>query len=353
MNTPLVVLDWLRLQANIQDMASFAQKQGLMLRPHIKAHKSVGIARLQESFGVTGFTVAKLSEAEEMCKAGFLDITVAFPLIGQEKLHRLVKLLKGGCRVSVIVDSHEGLKGFSSLDYPGGMDVLVEVDSGLARCGLEPGEGLYRFVEAVTRTSGVNFKGVLTHAGHAYAAADLAEVKRIGQHEGQLMVEVANELRRRGIPVDVVSVGSTPTAKFAGEVPGVTEIRPGNYVFYDATQVALGVAEQEQCSLKVIATVVSKPTPARAVIDAGAKVLALDRGAHGSSSIQGHGLLSNPQWRLSRLSEEHGIVEGENLPKIGDIIEIIPNHACPVINLRDSIITEDGILTITMRGCSQ
>lgn len=353
MDTPLVVLDWLKLQANIQDMASFAQKRGLLLRPHIKAHKSVAIARLQESLGAAGFTVAKLSEAEEMYKAGFLDFTIAFPLIGQAKLHRLVKLLKGGCRVSVIVDSYQGLMGFSSLNYPKGINVLVKVDSGLSRCGLEPGEDLYRFAEEVVRTPGVNFKGILTHGGHAYAAADLAEVKRIGQHEGQLMVEVASELRRRGIPVEVVSVGSTPTAKFAGEVPGITEIRPGNYVFYDATQVALGVVKLEQCSLKVLATVVSKPSPARAVIDAGAKVLALDRGAHGSSSIQGHGLLPNPHWRLSRLSEEHGIVEGENLPNIGDIIEIIPNHACPVINLRDNIITEEGPLPINMRGCSQ
>lgn len=159
------------------------------------------------------------------------------------------------------------------------------------------------------------------------------------------MVAAAEALRVKGIPVAEVSIGSTPTARWGGTVPGVTEIRPGNYVFNDATQVALGVAKPGDCSLKVASTVISRPAKNRALIDAGAKILAKDHGR------AGYGLLANENWKITRLWEEHGLIEGEDLPELGSIVEIIPNHACPVVNLVDTVTVSNGeIWEVTARG---
>lgn len=342
METPYVLIDIAQLQENINAMAAFAVSNGIKLRPHVKAHKLPEIAWMQIKAGARGITVAKLSEAEVMFAAGIKDILVAYPLIGESKLERAAALMRKGCKLSLLVDSHLGAQQISALATPGGTDVLVKVDSGLGRCGLLPGPGLEEFVRWLSRLPHVNFRGLLTHAGHAYGCRSAAEVAEVGTKEGELMVEAAESMRRQGIQVAEVSIGSTPTVAWGGSVPGVTEIRPGNYVFNDATQVALGVAGPERCSLKVIATVVSRPATNRAIIDAGAKVLALDQGAHGSGTVTGYGLMESPSWRLARLSEEHGIIEGIDLPGIGETVRIIPNHACPVINLAEKVQTSTG-----------
>lgn len=344
MDTPYIMIDLAQLQENIKAMAEFASARGLKLRPHVKAHKIPEIARMQIAAGATGITVAKLGEAEVMFAAGIDDILVAYPLIGAVKLQRARNLLEQGCKLTFLVDSSVGAKALNELAFPGGVDVLVKVDSGLGRCGFLPGRDLEDFVQWLIILPNLNFKGLLTHAGHAYGCQDPKAVEVVGRQEGELMVSAARSLRSKGIPVQEVSIGSTPTARWGGAVAGVTEIRPGNYVFYDATQVALGVAEPKQCSLRVRSTVVSRPASHRAIIDAGAKVLALDRGAHGGGAVQGYGLLANENWVLSRLSEEHGVVEGRDLPEIGEMVEIIPNHACPVINLADAVRVSDGTL---------
>lgn len=340
-DTPYLLVDIEQLKNNIGGMASFAAKQGIKLRPHIKAHKIPEIARMQIEAGATGITVAKIGEAETMFSAGIKDILIAYPVIGEVKLQRVVALLDQGCKLTVLVDSKEGVQFLENLAYPVGIDIMVKVDSGLGRCGLLP-DSLVDFVKWVCEHKNVNFKGLLTHAGHAYGCNNLNEVREIGHQEGRVMVDSANALRKSGISVSVVSIGSTPTARFGGAVSGVTEIRPGNYVFYDATQVALGVVRPDQCSLKVISTVVSRPGANRAIIDAGAKVLALDQGAHGGGAVSGFGILENKSWTLTRLSEEHGVIEGRELPDIGNTISIIPNHACPVLNLADSVRLSDG-----------
>jgi D-serine deaminase-like pyridoxal phosphate-dependent protein len=342
METPYVLIDMGILHNNINAMAAFAASNGIKLRPHIKAHKLPEIAWMQIKAGARGITVAKLSEAEVMFAAGIKDILVAYPLIGESKLERAAELLRRGCKLSLLVDSQLGAQQISDLAAPGGTGVLVKVDSGLGRCGLAPGPGLEEFVHWLCRLPHLNFRGLLTHAGHAYGCSSAAEVAQVGTKEGELMVEAAESLRRQGVNVAEVSIGSTPTVGWGGRVPGVTEIRPGNYVFNDATQVALGVVGRGRCSLRVIATVVSRPAADRAIIDAGAKVLALDQGAHGSGTVTGYGLMENASWRLTRLSEEHGIVEGTNLPAIGDIVQVIPNHACPVINLAEKVRTSNG-----------
>lgn len=344
MDTPFVQIDLEVLRKNIRGMAAFAKAHGIRLRPHIKTHKIAEITRMQIEAGSAGITVAKLGEAEAMFAIGVKDILVAYPLVGQEKLEKVKCLLERGCKLTLMVDSRGGARMLEQLAWPGGIDVLVEVDSGLGRGGLLPGD-LEEFVQWVISLHNINFKGLLTFEGHSYGCRDIDAVKSLGIRTGDLMVTAAEALRNKGIPVAEVSIGSTPTARWGGAVPGVTEIRPGNYVFNDATQVVLGVAEPKDCSLKVISTVISRPAKNRALIDAGAKVLAKDHGR------AGYGLLANKDWTLTRLWEEHGLIEGDNLPDLGSIIEIIPNHACPVVNLVDTVTVSTGeIWNVTARG---
>ena len=351
-DTPAVVVDLAKLKRNIQDMASFAAQAGVSLRPHVKAHKMLSIARLQLSAGACGLAVAKLGEAEVMLESGCQDILVANQVVTPEKIQRLIHLSEKA-KIACAVDSADNALALSQAAHSRGkkIPVLIEIDTGLRRCGVLPGQPVIDLAKTVASLRGLRLEGFMTHAGHAYAAKNLEEVKWVGQREGEILAEMAEKLRRLGLPCQVVSVGSTPTARYAGKVPGVTEIRPGNYVFYDAVQVALGVAQEEQCALTVIATVISRPDPGRAVIDAGSKVLALDRGAHGTASVHGFGLIKgHPEYVLERLSEEHGIISlppGADL-RIGEKLEIIPNHACPVVNLCDTVVVteEDKVIDL-------
>ncbi len=346
-DTPAVVVDIQRLQTNVADMAAFAAGAGVALRPHFKTHKMIPILRLQEKAGIKGVTVSKLDEAETVIGAGFTDVLVAYPVVGPRKVARLVQLAKRA-DLTVAVDTPDAAAQLSTAMATEGLElkVLVEVDSGLKRCGTPPGSPTVDLAEFIHCLPGLRLVGLMTHAGHAYAAGSPDKVRLIGLAEGKQLVDTADQVRAAGLPCPVVSVGSTPTARTAGRVAGVTEIRPGNYVFNDAIQISLGVASLEQCALLVISTVISRPHPDRLVIDAGSKTLALDRGAHGNALIAGYGLLVGyPHLVLARLSEEHGVVEvrGEGpLPAIGERVQVIPNHACPVVNLADRVAVVRG-----------
>jgi len=188
----------------------------------------------------------------------------------------------------------------------------------------------------------INLVGLLTHAGHAYGAVNNEEREYIGTMEGAMMVDYAARIRRNGFAVSTVSVGSTPTAPFCAAVRGVTELRAGNYIFNDMTQISLGVAKLTDCALTVLATVISTSAKDRVIIDAGSKALALDKGAHGKNNIIGHGLIIGKKDRITRLSEEHGIIDNpKGKYRIGEKIRIIPNHACPVMNLFDYVYLVD------------
>ena len=206
---------------------------------------------------------------------------------------------------------------------------------------------------------GLELRGIFTHAGHAYGAASHEEVRNIGRGEGEVLVETAGLLRARGVPCPVVSVGSTPTAFSAGSVPGVTELRPGNYVFYDRMQVALGSAHLEDCALSVLSTVISRPARDRAVIDAGSKTFALDRGAHGLDALRGYGFDHSAGLVVDRLSEEHGILQltpdEDARVCVGTRLRLVPNHACTVANLADRLVGVRGgvvteVLPVMVRG---
>ncbi len=345
LETPALIIELSILKANIESMAQFARAKGIALRPHIKAHKIPEIAQLQLKAGACGITASKLTELEAM--GSDANLLLANQVVDPRKAERLVGLLAkfGG---ATLVDSKRGIEilARAAAHRKWQLPLLVEVDTGLGRCGVV-GEGeLLALVEEIKREPWLEFQGLLTHAGHAYAANSPKEVEKIGRQEGERLVELARFLERAGHRVETVSVGSTPTAKIAGLVQGVTEIRPGNYVFNDAIGVALGVAREEDCALRVLSTVISTPQRGRAVVDAGSKVLALDRGAHGNSLVQGFGIVQGYRdVAVERLSEEHGILSfpPELEFEVGEILEIIPNHACPVVNLADQVfICSDG-----------
>lgn len=352
MVSPRLVVDLGVLNDNIEIMQRAADSAGVALRPHIKAHKSADIMRLQLGAGAKGITVAKLGEAEVMAEAGATDIFIAYQLMGNDKYSRLTRL-RQSARVTVAVDNAEHCRALHAAtphDKP--LDVLIEVDSGLARCGVLP-QNVLALTRTILALPNLRFRGLFTHAGHVYGSSK-QDVARIGTEEAHIMVACAEELRRQGIAVDVVSTGSTPTALHNLSVKGITEIRPGNYVFNDAIQVGLGVVDESRCALLVEATVISTPSDNRVVIDAGSKVFGLDKGAHGMSVVTGFGrVLGWPELVIERLSEEHGIITGMgSLPELGQKLSIIPNHACVAVNLADVMIGIPGEISwaISARG---
>lgn len=336
--TPTLMLDEVKLARNIEDIADFSQKHQVNYRPHIKTHKSIAIAKRQMKAGAIGITVATVAEAEVMADGGIDNILIAFPITAEEKINR-VKKIRSQAEVIVTLDSiaqGELLASHFTAEDP--LIVWIKVNSGLNRVGVEPNKEVTELVEWLTNKPSLCLNGVFTHAGHAYGAGSASELQAIAEQEAVVVLQAADLCEKAGMKVENISVGATPTFKIAGKVAGITEIRPGNAVFYDMVQVGLTVADIEQCALTVKARIVSKKAD-RLIIDAGSKTLALDRGAHGNDSIQGHGyVIEDPSLIIEKLSEEHGIIplQGETDLQLNDIITIIPNHACVVANLFDA-----------------
>ncbi|MFI5006522.1 MAG: alanine racemase [Solirubrobacterales bacterium] len=352
--TPAILVDLDVLERNVQRMAARAKAAGVRLRPHAKTHKSVVIGAMQRAAGAAGLSLAKTSEAEVFVTAGFDDLFLAFPVVGADKGRRLLDLSERA-RIAVGVDSVEGGQTLAGIFHQAGrkLDVLIKVDVGLHRVGVAPEHAL-DLARAITDVPGLRLRGIFTHAGHGYLAESQDGVQKVAQDEGETLGRVAAELRAAGIPVEEVSVGSTPTAARAMTVPGVTECRPGNYVFHDASQVGLGTCAIEDCALTILATVVSVPARDRAVVDAGSKTLSNDplRPRAG-----GHGWVLGKKSRLKSLSEEHGaidVVTGDAF-RVGERVRILPNHACVVANLHDRLLGVQGdrveaVIDVTARG---
>ncbi|MGX6444574.1 D-TA family PLP-dependent enzyme [Neobacillus sp. K501] len=347
LDTPTLLVDYRKLLTNINEMATFASDHGISYRPHIKTHKSVKIAQLQVKAGAVGITVAKIGEAEVMAKGGIEDILIAYPISSPAKIERLVKLLEKGVRLKVSVDNAESLshlqKGLDQTPFT--LEVWIKVNSGLNRCGVEPGRKAVQLAKVIMTCSKLKLGGIFTHAGHSYAAKSLAEIEAIGIYEGQAVVESAEECERAGIQIPVRSVGSTPTYQIAGKIQGVTEIRPGNAVFFDRIQAGLGVTSLENCALTLLSSVVGVYHD-RIIFDTGSKALCLDKGAHGNETVKGFGhIIGHPEVVIERLSEEHGVgvfLQETDL-KLNDKVQIIPNHACTVVNqFEEYIIHENG-----------
>ena len=336
LSTPAVLVDLDVLERNVARMAERARQHGVRLRPHAKTHKIVSIGRLQTAAGAVGLSVAKTSEAEVFADAGFDDLFVAFPVVGPDKGRRLVRLAER-IRLAVGTDSVEGARTLAEPFAQAGrvLDVMLKVDVGYHRVGVEP-DRAPAVAGQIAELRGLRLRGVFTHAGHAYVQETPEAVAAVASHEGKALALVAEMLRDAGLPVEQVSVGSTPTARHAMTVTGVTECRPGNYVFHDASQVALGSCRLEDCAMTVVATVVSVPAPDRAVVDAGSKTLSSDPLRPHAG---GHGRILGRLSRLEKLSEEHGVIAvqpGESF-RVGERVRILPNHACVVTNLHDRL----------------
>jgi D-serine deaminase-like pyridoxal phosphate-dependent protein len=347
LDTPALLLDYQKLLKNMNEIASFAKEHNLSYRPHIKTHKSVDIAKLQLQAGAVGVTTATIPEAEAMAAGGINDILIARPISSPQKIQRLIKLLGQGVKLKVIADSTEQLAYLQTeLEHtPFTLEVWIKVNSGLNRCGVEPGKDAVILAKKIRTHSKLKLGGILTHAGHSYAASSYDQIEEIGLQEGKAVVESAEECEKAGIPIPVRSVGSTPTYKISGKVPGITEIRPGNAVFFDAIQAGLGVTTLENCALTVRASVIGVH-PDRIVFDTGSKTLCLDKGAHGNESVKGFGhVVGHPEITIERLSEEHGVgvFSGGTSLKLNDRVEIIPNHACTVANMfEEYVLHEEG-----------
>jgi D-serine deaminase-like pyridoxal phosphate-dependent protein len=355
LETPALIVDRRIMQANIDRMQALADAAGVALRPHVKTHKSIVVARQQTAAGAAGLTAAKVGEALVFIAAGLPSVTLAYPLLSTTGLDRILAAAdRQACDLRLIVDSLEGLSllerrvaGFSGRP-PG---VFIKIDVGLHRCGRPPEDPLIlTLARRIAGSPRLDWRGLLSHAGQVYAAADAQEAACIAEDERRCLTGLAARLRRAGMDVPECSVGSTPTVLAAARFEGLTEIRPGNYVFMDRTPLRLGLIAPSQVALSVLTTVVSV-NPRYAIIDAGSKTLSTDRGAHGTSGISGYGLAYAPHVRdplvVTKLSEEHGFVEANGIRlQPGDRLRVYPNHACPVVNLaRAFYFLEDGRLT--------
>lgn len=354
LRTPCVLVDHTRLERNIDRMQAAASARGLRLRPHAKTHKSPELARVQIGRGAIGICCAKLGEAEVFADVGIENIRLPYPL-QPVNADRVLALLDK-TRLSFIVDHLGVARGWSDALHRAGRraDVLVKVDVGFHRCGIDPGASdAAEFVARVAEMPGLTFRGLLSHAGHAYLANSEAEIAAVAETEATLLTDLAARVNDLGVPVDEVSVGATPTARFSVQQDGLTEIRPGNYIYYDRTQVALGSATWDDCALTVLARVVSRPASDRVILDCGSKTLTNDQARGCSVDTRGYGAvfecLENPvpdaSLTIERLSEEHANVRVSGATRElvpGDLVRVVPNHSCVVSNLVDTVWLVNG-----------
>lgn len=343
--TPAVLVDTTRLTRNLSAMQSAANARGLRLRPHAKTHKSPHVARLQIARGAVGICCAKLGEAEVFADAGIRDIRLPYPLhpVNADRVFALADRVA----LSFIVDDPAVAREWSGLAETRGrtLDVLIKVDVGFHRCGIDPcAPDAPGTVRAVAGMPGLRFRGLLSHAGHGYGAVSEKDMAAIAAREAQTLRDLASA---SGVRCDEISVGATPTARFSVRQDGITEIRPGNYAYFDRTQVSLGAATWDDCALTVLARVVSRPARDRIILDSGSKTLTND-GARGFLNTEGYGAVlrgvdtAEPDTSLliERLSEEHAtvrVLSGETTLVTGALARVVPNHACVVSNLVDHL----------------
>jgi D-serine deaminase-like pyridoxal phosphate-dependent protein len=340
--TPYLRVDVDRLRANVARVAEAAAAGGVALRPHAKTHKSAEVARLQLEAGAAGLTVATVGEAEALATAGFDDLFVAYPLWLTDALAgRLRVLADAGVRLAIGVDSVRGAATAGALLAGSRVEVVVEVDSGHHRSGVEP--ALAGDVALAARGLGV--RGVFTFPGHSYAPDGRAAAAR---DEATALAAARTSLEAAGLPATVVSGGSTPSLEDA-DTSVLTELRPGVYVFGDAQQWELGSAVPDDIALTAVATVVSH-SGGRLVLDAGSKVLGADRAAYATGFGR---LLDQPDARIVQLSEHHAVAELPGpLPPLGSLVLVVPNHCCTAVNLADELwpTTGDSPWPVTARG---
>jgi D-serine deaminase-like pyridoxal phosphate-dependent protein len=328
LDTPALVLDRTILERNIARMASFAREAGVSLRPHSKTHKCPQIASLQLAAGAIGVTCQKLGEAEVMAEAGIRGILISNQIVGRQKIERLVALARRA-EVMVAVDDPRNVADLSQAFAAAGLalSVLVEVDVGMMRCGVQPGEPALELARRVVDSPGLRFMGLMGYEGHTVSIRDAAQRRQDASACLRLLVDTADLLRSSGVPVSIVSSSGTGTFDVGGGFPGITEIQVGSYATMDADYREVGVPFE--CALTVLATVISTPRQGVAIFDAGLKSIAPDHGLPKAVGVEGAEVLA--------LSEEHGwiLLAGPDALQPGDKVRLIPGHGCTTINLHD------------------
>lgn len=315
------------LERNLARMQKRCDELGVALRPHVKTHKCIEIGRLQRELGARGITVATLEEARAFADAGFDDITWAFPVIPGRIAE--AREIAERAALRLLVDSRESIDALERDGFP--FHVWLEVDSGDHRSGVDPeSSAATELARALAESATLQFDGILTHAGHTYRAPDAAGRRVVAGEERDVMVGLASRLRDAGIEAPGLSVGSTPGMTAVDHLRGITEARPGNYAYFDGTQVALGCCEAGDCALTVLASVVSSARD-HAILDAGALALSKDAGPGRGPASMGrlfaeYAVGRLREERLVSVSQEHGVVGG-SLP-VGSRARILPNHSC-------------------------
>jgi D-serine deaminase-like pyridoxal phosphate-dependent protein len=343
--TPAVVVDLDRVERNIRRVQGLCDKAGVALRPHIKTHKSPVLAKMQIAAGAKGITAQKLGEAEVMADAGIEDIVVSYNLIGAARSGRLAALLRRS-DVTVCADNPVTIAAYAEAATAAGRDlgVMVECDTGRKRAGVETPREVLALARLVRDTAGLRFRGLLFYP----TEASWPETQRFLDAVGPGLAEL-------GLEAEIVSTGGTPNLVNVGRLAGATEHRAGTYIFNDRMMVACGAAAAEDCALSVYTSVVSRAAPGRGILDAGSKTLTADPG--GGLDGFGH-ILEYPQARIHAFAEEHGFLDLErsnDRPNVGDVVRVVPNHVCVVVNMVDQLVAVRGdeivdVLPVAARG---
>jgi len=343
--TPAAVIDMDRVERNIARIQAACDAAGVANRPHIKTHKSPMLAKLQIAAGARGITCQKLGEAEVMADAGIDDILISYNLIGDEKMVRL-GALQAKAKMTVAADNPVVIAGLPQAAAASGrpLSVVVECDTGRKRAGVETPAEAVALAREIAVSKGLVFAGFMLYP----TETGWAEAQRFYD-------EALAGVRAHGLDAKLVSTGGTPNLKNLGKLNGATEHRPGTYIYNDRMQVAAGVAAWDDCALNIYSTVVSRAGPDRGILDAGSKTLTSDTGG----GLDGHGLiLEHPEAKIARFAEEHGFLDltrSNTRPNVGDVVRIVPNHVCVVVNMMDEVVMVRGeeiigILPVAARG---
>jgi D-serine deaminase-like pyridoxal phosphate-dependent protein len=337
LDTPALLIDLDIMERNLCRAASYAREHGMRLRPHTKTHKIPALGRRQIELGAAGLTVAKVGEAEVMLRSGTPDLAVAYPVIGERKLRRLMEVARQA-RVTVALDSVFAASRLSDAARAAGIEigVLAEVDAGLGRVGVAP-EDIVPFARELLRLPALRFEGIEFYPGHIRLLDEggLAAVARLSG----LVLAMLEELRAAGIEAPIVSGGSTPALFHSHLVAGLNEIRPGTYIFNDRNTVASGACAWEDCAASILTTVISTAKKGQMIVDGGSKTFSSDRLPAGAEVSFGR-VVEAPEAVFTKMNEEHGYIELRGVERgfaVGDRVRIIPNHICTAMNLHETV----------------
>jgi len=322
---------------NIKKMAEENRAFAIAHRPHIKVHKCSFLAKKQIELGAKGITCAKLSEAEVMVNAGIRDILIAYPLIGRDKWDRFAELSNRADLITII-NSRFGAEGLSEVGNRLGkpVRVLIEIDDGINRGGLKPGKAVLDFAKSIRDLNGLDICGLMYYGGSIYQQNSMEGIRKAVKKERDILLDNKTQLEESGFKIEILSGGSSYSAKNPALLQGITEVRAGNYIFNDSAQLSIGLVTEDDCALRVISTVVCRPDEHTAIIDAGSKTITTDT----VGFRPGYGyVIGYPDIEIYKLNEEHGFLRySKPMPfEIGDKIEIIPNHACVITNINENV----------------